>query len=147
MRIAIGSDHAGYEDPPPHYKPAIAEHLKRRGHEVIDCGTCGPDSVDYPDYANRVCRAILDGEADRGVLICGTGIGIGIAANRHRGIRAAPCTNEAGARLCREHNDANVLCLGRRVTPLAKCIELVDIWLDTPFSEGERHRRRIAKLG
>jgi ribose 5-phosphate isomerase B len=147
MRIAIGSDHAGYEDPPPHYKPAIAEHLEKRGHDVIDCGTAGPDSVDYPDYANRVCKAILDGEADRGVLICGTGIGVGIAANRHHGIRAAPCTNRDGARLSREHNNANVLCLGRRVTPLEKCIELVDIWLDTPFSEGERHKRRIAKLG
>lgn len=147
MRIAVGSDHAGFEDPPPYYKPEIIKHLEARGHEVLDCGTNGPESVDYPDFANNVCRAILDGRADRGVLICGTGIGVGIAANRHGGIRAAPCTTAEAARLARAHNDANVLCLGRRIVPLGQCLELVDIWLDTPFSDADRHARRVQKLG
>ena len=82
MRIAIGSDHAGYEDPPPHYKPTITEHLQSRGYEIIDCGTNGPDSVDYPDYADKVCDAVLDGSADLGVLICGTGIGSMLRSQR-----------------------------------------------------------------
>ncbi len=147
MRIAVGSDHAGYEPPPPFYKPYVIEHLRKLGHEVIDCGTYGPESVDYPDYAENVCQTILRGEADRGILICGTGIGVGIAANRHRGIRAAPCTTPEAARLSREHNNSNVLCLGRRLSTLDSCIELIDIWLSTPFSNGERHVRRINKLG
>lgn len=147
MRIAVGSDHAGFEPPPPLYKPSVIAHLERLGHEVIDCGTDGPDSVDYPDYAEKVCQALLTGQADRGVLICGTGIGVGIAANRHKGIRAAPCTMPEAARLSREHNDANVLCLGRRLLTLEECLEILDVWLRTSFSEGERHIRRIKKLG
>ncbi|MCC6697451.1 MAG: ribose 5-phosphate isomerase B [Candidatus Hydrogenedentes bacterium] len=147
MRIAVGSDHAGYEDPPPWYKPAIMEHLKSRGHEVIDCGTNGPESVDYPDFAGKVCQSILSGEAERGVLMCGTGIGVGIAANRYKGIRAATCATPDMARLSREHNNANVICLGRRILSLDKCIQLIDIWLDTPFSGGERHTRRVEKMG
>lgn len=145
-RIAVGSDHAGYEGDRP-YKPEIVRHLKGRGFDVIDCGTSGPESVDYPDYANLVCRAILDGEADRGILMCGTGIGVSISANRHPGIRAAVCATPDMARLSREHNDANVLCLGRRILTIEQCIELVDIWLDTPFSAGERHIRRVHKMG
>ena len=147
MRIAVGSDHAGYEDPQPYYKPAIMEHLRTRGHEVIDCGTNGPDSVDYPDFANNVAQTILSGKADRGVLLCGTGIGISITANRHPGIRAAVCANEDMARLSRDHNDANVIALGRRILTLEQCLRLIDIWLDTPFSGGERHQRRVSKMG
>ncbi len=147
MRIAVGSDHAGFEEPQPYYKPAIVEHVKVLGHEVVDCGADGPASVDYPDIADNVCSAILSGAADAGVLVCGTGIGISIAANRHPNIRAAACTTEEGARLSRSHNDANVLCLGRRISTLEESFRLIDIWLATPFSEGERHKRRIAKMG
>jgi ribose 5-phosphate isomerase B len=147
MVIAVGSDHAGFEDPAPHYKPAFIQHLKNRGFEVLDCGTNGPESVDYPDFANKVCEAILSGKAGRGLLLCGTGMGISIAANRHRGIRAAVCVTPQMAELARTHNDANVLCLGRRVLPLETCLELIDLWLDTPFPGGERHKRRVAKMG
>lgn len=146
MKIAVGSDHAGFEGPPPLYKPAIIEHLTALGHEVLDCGTNGPDSVDYPDYARKVCQAVLGGRAERGVLLCGTGIGVSIAANRHVGIRAAVCATPDMARLAREHNDANVICLGRRILPVEGCFRLVDIWLETPFSGGERHARRVSKM-
>ena len=145
MKIAISSDHAGYEPPEP-YKPALQAHVEQRGHNVIDCGTDGEASVDYPDYADKVAQAILAGKAERGILICGTGIGISIAANRHPGIRAATCATEDMARLAREHNDANVICVGRRILSLEECIKLVDIWLKTPFSEGERHKRRVSKM-
>jgi ribose 5-phosphate isomerase B len=147
MNIAVGSDHAGYEGNPPHYKPAIVEHLTGLGHRVIDCGTTGPESVDYPDFADKVAEVILRGEAERGVLLCGTGIGVSIAANRHPGIRAAVCATPAMAELARSHNNANVLCLGRRTTAIEECLQLVDIWLETAFSEGERHQRRVKKLG
>lgn len=147
MRIAVGSDHAGFEMPEPFYKPEIMDYLAAKGHEVIDCGTNGPESVDYPDFAERVCRAILSGEAERGVLICGTGMGISMAANRHRGIRAAVVVTSEMAELSRSHNNANVICLGRRTTTLEACKAYIDIWLETPFSGGERHERRIAKMG
>jgi len=147
MKIALGSDHAGFEDPGPHFKPALMAYLESLGHEVVDCGTNGPDSVDYPDFGQNVCDAILGGQAERGVLLCGTGIGISIAANRNRGIRAAVCCSEEMAQLAREHNDANVLCLGKRTTPLDQCKKLIDIWLATPFSGNERHQRRVDKLG
>jgi len=147
MRIAVGSDHAGFDEPPPYYKPEFIKHLESRGVEVVDCGTSGPESVDYPDFAARVCETILSGKADRGVLLCGTGIGVSIAANRFKGIRAAVCANEEMARLSRDHNNANVICLGRRILSLETCIKLIDIWLDTPFSAGERHSRRVAKMG
>ena len=147
MRIAVASDHAGFEGPEPLYKPAIVAHLKALGHEVADCGPGTPDPVDYPDMAERVCRTLLCGEADLGILLCGTGIGMSIAANRYPGIRAAACTTEDMARLSREHNNANILCLGRRTLPLEQCLALADLWLATPFSGGERHRRRVDKLG
>ena len=147
MRIAVGSDHAGFEAPEPLYKPEIIKYLEGLGHEVVDCGTDSAASVDYPDFANRVCKAVLGGEAERGVLVCGTGIGVSIAANRHRGIRAAACATEEMARLARTHNNANVICLGRRILPFEACLRLIDIWLETPFSEGERHIRRIEKMG
>jgi len=147
MKIAVGSDHAGYEGPEPLYKPEIMKHLQARGYEVLDCGTNGPESVDYPDFADKVCEAVTSGRAERGVMVCGTGIGIAIAANRHKGIRAAACAKPEMARLTREHNDSNVIALGRRISTLEECLEYIDIWLDTPFSGGERHNRRIAKLG
>lgn len=147
MRIAVGSDHAGYEAPEPYYKPTLVKHLQDRGIEVLDCGTFGPESVDYPDYAAKVCETVLSGKADRGLLICGTGMGISMAANRFKGIRAAVCVTPEMAQLSRSHNNANVICLGRRISSLEECIKLIDIWLDTPFSEGERHQRRICKMG
>jgi ribose 5-phosphate isomerase B len=146
MKIAIGSDHAGYEGVIP-FKPELVKHLESLGHDVLDCGTAGPEPVDYPDYAQKVSEAVLRGAADYGVLMCGTGIGMSIAANRNRGIRAAACASAEAARLAREHNDANVLCLGRRILSLKTCIELLDVFLNTPFSEGERHKRRVAKMG
>ena len=147
MRIAVGSDHAGYEEPLPHYKPEIVKHLEARGHEVVDCGASGPEAVDYPDFAAKVCEAVSTGQAARGVLLCGTGIGMGIAANRQPGIRAAVCATADMARLGREHNDANVLCLGRRILSLEECLALIGVFLSTPFSGEERHARRVAKMG
>ncbi len=146
MILAVGCDHAGYELPHP-YMPAIIAHLEGLGHEVVHVGTYGPESVDYPDFADKVCAAVLEGRAERGVLMCGTGIGVSIAANRHLGIRAAVCATEEMVSLSREHNDANVLCLGRRILSLELCAQFLDIWLNTPFSGGERHCRRVAKLG
>ncbi len=145
MIIAVGSDHAGFEGDTP-YKPALIQHLLSLGHETVDCGAFGPESVDYPDFANAVCKTILGGQAEAGILLCGTGIGISIAANRHHGIRAATCATADMARLSREHNDANIICLGRRILSLPQCLELVNIWLATPFAGGERHCRRIKKL-
>lgn len=146
MVIAIGCDHAGYEGEAP-FMPEIAKHLQAQGHTVVDCGTNGPESVDYPDFAQCVCDTILRGDAQAGVLLCGTGIGMSIAANRNPGIRAAVCANADMARLAREHNDANVICIGRRILSLAECNEHIDIFLSTPFSGGERHKRRVAKMG
>jgi ribose 5-phosphate isomerase B len=146
MRVAVGSDHAGFEGATP-FKPEIVKHLEELGHEVVDCGTNTKDPVDYPDFAQRVDEAVLSHEADCGVLMCGTGIGMSIAANRRAGIRAAACATPDMARLAREHNDANVLCLGRRILTLPECLELIDIFLVTPFSNAERHSRRVAKLG
>ena len=145
MRIAVGSDHAGFEGPR-FYKPEIMKYLEEKGYETVDCGTNGPESVDYPLFAGKVCEAVLSGRAERGVLICGTGLGVAMAANRYRGIRAAPCATPEMAQLAREHNNANVLCLGRRTLELDQCFELIDLWLETPFSEGERHIRRLREM-
>jgi ribose 5-phosphate isomerase B len=147
MRIAVGSDHAGYEPPPPLYKPELIAHIKALGHEVIDCGTDSSDPVDYPDFANAVCERILNGEADFGVLVCGTGVGVAIAANRHKGIRAAVCLTPEMAKVTREHNDANIVTMGRRLVSLPVCMEIIDTFLSTPFSGQERHARRVAKMG
>jgi len=147
MKIAVGSDHAGYEGPEPCYKPKITKHLEEQGHEVLDCGTGSADAADYPDFADRVSEAILGGKAEYGVLVCGTGVGMSMAANRHRGIRAAACANAKMAQLSREHNEANILCLGRRILPIEECLEILDIWLETSFSGAERHVRRVSKMG
>lgn len=140
--IAIGSDHAGFE-----MKEALKAHLKERGYEVRDFGTDSEASCDYPEFAHAVAHAVADGEAEQGVLVCGTGIGMSMAANKVKGIRAAVIGDAFSAKATREHNDANVLCLGARVIDLEKATEFLDIFLDTPFSNGENHVRRIGKLG
>ena len=139
--IAMGSDHAGYE-----MKLYLAEHLKERGYEIEDFGTFSTESCDYPDFAKAVAKAVADGTAERGVLVCGTGIGMSIAANKVKGIRAAVLSDEFSAQATREHNDANILCLGARVIDNDKAVKLLDIFMDTPFSEGANHVRRISKL-
>jgi len=140
MRIAIGSDHAGFEQ-----KELIRKHLLERGDEVEDLGTFSEDSVDYPDFGLAVARSVAKGEADRGVLVCGTGIGMAIAANKIIGVRAANVTSEAFARLARQHNDANVVTVsGRFVSPDVNQ-SIVDVFLDTEFEAG-RHAGRIDKI-
>lgn len=139
--IAIACDHGGYE-----YKQMILQHLKDRNIYCRDFGTFTPDSCDYPDYARPVAEAVAAGECEKGILICGTGIGMSIAANKVHGIRAAVCGDAFSARATREHNDANILCMGARVISEAKALEITDIFLDTPFSNDERHKRRISKI-
>jgi ribose 5-phosphate isomerase B len=140
MKIAIGADHAGFAA-----KEEIKNVIKALGHQVADQGTSGEASVDYPDFAEKVARAVTSGEADRGVLICGTGIGMSIAANKVAGIRAAVVSDEKTAALSRQHNDANVFCAGSRVTPVVKIAESLKVWLQTPF-EGGRHANRVGKI-
>lgn len=139
--IAIASDHAGFE-----LKTALVADLKAAGTPVLDLGTHSADSVDYPDFGDALARAILEGKASRGVLVCGTGIGISIAANRHKGIRAAHCRDTTDARFARLHNDANVLALGARTTGIEVAKDCLHTFLATPF-EGGRHQRRVDKLG
>ena len=141
MRIAVGSDHAGFE-----MKSQLVDWLRDCDYDVTDFGAHGLESVDYPDYADLVANAVLAGKADRGLLICGTGIGISIAANRHKGIRAALVSNSTMARLTRLHNNANVLALGARITGFEVAKDCVEIFLATAY-EGGRHERRVAKLG
>lgn len=138
--IAIASDHAGYA-----LKTVLAEQLETMGYAVLDLGTDGPDSVDYPDFADKLADAIAGGEAERGVLVCGSGIGISIAANRNRAVRAAPCHDETSARLARRHNDANVLALGARLIGEETARGCLEAFLETEF-EGGRHQRRVAKM-
>lgn len=139
--IAVGSDHAGFA-----LKQVVMAHLKERGDEFKDYGTYSEASCDYPDFAEAVSQAIIKGEADKGILICGTGIGISIAANRHREIRAALCGDCFSAEATRQHNDANVLAMGARVVADGLALKIVDTFLDTPFSNGANHVRRISKL-
>jgi len=140
MRIAIGSDHAGFA-----LKEDVKEYLGRAGVDLKDMGTVSGDSVDYPDYAGKVAIEVRDGKVDRGILMCGTGIGVCIAANKIHGIRAATAWDLEVARLSRLHNDANVLCLPGRYMDPALAIEIVKVWLATPF-EGGRHQRRVDKI-
>lgn len=137
LRIAIGSDHGGYE-----YKEQIVSHLKEKGYECVDVGTYSTDSCDYPVIARTVTTKITTGEADRGILICGTGIGMSIVANKVKGIRAALCGDTFSARASRAHNNSNVLCLGERVIGINLVMDIVDIWLESKF-EGGRHQRRV----
>lgn len=137
LRIAIGSDHGGYE-----YKGQIVSHLKEKGYECVDVGTYSTDSCDYPVIARAVTTKITTGEADRGILVCGTGIGMSIVANKVKGIRAALCGDTFSARASRAHNNSNVLCLGERVIGINLAMDIVDIWLESKF-EGGRHQRRV----
>ena len=141
MMVALGCDHGGYE-----LKQEIIKYLEDKGISYKDYGCDSPASTDYPIYAKRVAHAILDGECDRGILICGTGIGISITANKFKGIRAALCTDCFCAEATRLHNDANVLALGGRVVGAGLAVKIVDTFLNTPFSEDERHKRRIAQM-
>ena len=141
MKIAVGADHAGYL-----LKNRLAESLKSWGHEVIDFGTNAPDSTDYPDYAALVGRAVTDKKADRGVLICGTGVGMSIAANKIAGIRAAAVSDPVTARLTRNHNDANIVCIGERIVGPEVAEEIVRTFVSAEFSRGERHVGRIQKI-
>ncbi len=138
--IAIGSDHAGF-----FLKGEIIGFFKEKGIDFIDCGPVSGESVDYPDYAEKVARLILEGKCDKGIAICGTGLGMSIAANKFHGIRAALCTTIFHARLSRGHNNANVLTLGARVTGTDLALAIVDEWLKTGF-QGGRHDRRIGKI-
>ncbi len=138
--IAAGSDHAGFE-----YKQRIVGLLRSMGMDVLDCGPASADSVDYPDFAHTVASAVSSGKAEAGVLVCGTGIGMSIVANKHPGIRAANVESVAAARLAREHNDANVLALGARITGWDLAKEILIAFLSTAF-EGGRHRKRVDKI-
>jgi len=140
MKIAIGSDHRGYES-----KTRIVSILNQLGHEVHDVGPHSRDSVDYPDFAFEVARAVSEGRADRGILICATGIGMCIAANKVHNVRAAPCHDCITAEMSRRHNDANVLCLSADLLGEELIDRMVRIWLETPF-EGGRHARRVEKI-
>ena len=141
MKIAIACDHAA-----PALKAKVAEHLVKKGIEVIDFGTNSSDAVDYPDYARKAAEAVAGGKADMGILICGTGIGMSIAANKVKGIRCALCSDTFSARATREHNDANMLAFGERVVGEGVALDIVDTFVSTAFSGAERHRARIAKI-
>ncbi len=139
MKIAIGSDHAGFP-----YKKPIIEQLQKRNIETIDKGCYSDTPTDYPVYAIKVAQAVRSKEADLGILICGTGIGMSIAANKVKGIRAGACQSEFAARAMREHNHANVLCLGSRTNTLEEVKRFVDVYLDSGVSQAERHLERLA---
>ena len=140
MKIAVGSDHGGFE-----YKEQIVRFLADLGVEVEDVGCHSTESVDYPRFADLVCARVQSGVCARGILICGTGIGMSIAANRHRDIRAALCHEAYTARMSREHNNANVLCLGGRVLGIEVALDIVGVWIETEFAGG-RHQRRLDML-
>lgn len=140
MKIAIASDHGGFE-----IKEAIKSYLKERQIEILDLGTDSEESVDYPAFGKACGEAVAAGKADRGIVCCGTGIGISIAANKVKGIRCALCTDTHMAEMTRRHNDANILALGGRTTTPKKALEITGVWLDTEF-EGGRHQRRVDML-
>ncbi|MFH1033920.1 MAG: ribose 5-phosphate isomerase B [Pseudomonadota bacterium] len=140
MRIAVGSDHAGY-----HLKEAVKAYLTQNGHQVQDMGTNGLDSTDYPVYAAAVAQAVTQGRAQSGVLVCGSGLGMCMTANRFHGARAALAPTSEHARLGRQHNDANILCLGERLTPQDQALEILRVFLETDF-EGGRHQRRVDEI-
>lgn len=140
MKIGIGSDHGGYE-----LKDSIKKHLIENDIEVIDYGTDSTESVDYPDFGKKVAESVVSNEVDRGIVICGTGIGISIAANKVKGIRAALCTDSYSAKMSMEHNNANVLALGARVLGEGLALDIVDTWINSKFQAG-RHERRVNKI-
>ena len=141
MKIVIGCDHAGFS-----LKPIVKDHLASLGHEIVDVGTNSADSCHYPVYAHALCEKIQAGECDLGILICGTGIGMSIAANKHKGIRAACCSDVFSARLTREHNDANVLCFGERVVGAGTAIDLVNAFINAEYLNNGNHVTRVAML-
>ena len=141
MKIAIACDHGALE-----LKNKVAAHLADKGYEVVDFGTHTTDSCDYPDYAGAAAKAVAAGECDKGIVLCTTGIGVSITANKVRGIRCALLSDLMSARLTREHNDTNMMALGAGVVGQMLALEIVDTWLDTPFSGVERHARRIEKM-
>ena len=141
MRIVVGADHRGYE-----LKDEIGAALRRAGHQVLDVGTNSTDSVDYPDYARAIGEALTDGRAERGVLVCGSGVGASIAANKMRGVRAAICHDTYSARQGVEHDDMNVLCLGSRIIGSELALELVKAFVGASLLDEERYRRRLAKV-
>jgi len=141
MRIAVGCDHAGFP-----LKALAIEELRRLGHEVIDLGTDSAEAVDYPDYAQAVAEAVMRAEADRGLLLCGSGVGAGVAANKVPGVRAATCHDTFSARQGVEDDDMNVLCLGARVIGPQVAIEVIRAWQGATFSNAERHARRLGKV-
>lgn len=138
MKLALGCDHAGYD-----LMQQVKEHLKKRGVEFEDFGTYSTESCHYPVFAEKACRAVVEGKCDRGILICGTGVGISIAANKVHGIRASLCNDLFTARLTRQHNDANVLCMGGRVIGVEVALDIVDIWLDTQYLNSGNHPARL----
>lgn len=140
MKIAIGCDHAGYE-----LKEKVKAEMLAAGHEMIDVGTDSTDSVDYPKYGHAVGRAVASGEVERGIAICGSGIGISIACNKVPGVRAALCTSTEMAEMCRRHNNANVICMGARMISEELAFAMIDTWMKTEF-EGGKHERRINEL-
>jgi len=140
LKIAVGSDHGGYE-----FKEMIIAFLTELGLKVEDVGCFSSESVDYPDFADKVCRKVQSGECERGILICGTGIGMSISANRYRDVRAALCHESYTARMSREHNNSNILCLGERVMGPEIALDVVGTWIKTEFAGG-RHQRRLDKL-
>ncbi|MBC8213712.1 MAG: ribose 5-phosphate isomerase B [Candidatus Marinimicrobia bacterium] len=140
MKISIGSDHAGFD-----VKRDLIEYLKSKGYAILDCGTDSNESVDYPEFAHKVGFTITKLEANKGIVICGSGIGVSISANKLKGIRCALCTSENHAVMSRKHNDSNVLALGARMTDFEMIKKITEIWLSTEF-EGGRHQRRIEKI-
>ncbi len=140
MNIAIGSDHRGF-----HVRSKVSELLARLGHTVHDVGTFSPDACDYPDIAAIVSAKVSSGEVERGILICGTGLGMCIAANKFPGVRAAPCHDDITAEMSRRHNDTNILCLPADLLGERLIDRMIELWLDTPF-EGGRHQRRLDKI-
>jgi RpiB/LacA/LacB family sugar-phosphate isomerase len=140
MKIALASDHAGYE-----LKTGVSEYLSQRGVEVKDFGCFSTDRVNYVDYAIKAMEGLVSGECDRAILVCGAGLGMAIVANKYPGVRAAPCCDEYTAEMSRSHNDANCLTLGGRILPLDEALHIVKIWLETDF-EGGRHQERLDKI-
>ena len=140
MKIVLGADHGGFE-----LKEILKKHLEDKGCELCDVGAYDTNSVDYPDIAKKVCASITSGESDKGILICGTGIGMSIAANKVCGIRAAHVTDTFSARMTKEHNDANIICLGERITGIEIALEIVEAYLNATF-QGGRHANRVAKI-
>ena len=141
MKVAVGCDHGALA-----LKNKVVAHLQERGFDVTDVGTYTPDSCDYPDYAAKAANLVAAGQCDRGIVLCTTGIGVSIAANKVKGIRSALLGDLMSARLTRQHNDTNMMAIGAAVTGEGLALEIVDTWLDTEFSHGERHQRRIDKV-